>query len=77
VTWSGSPGAASVTIAGPGGNPTMSESGAVIYDRTSYVSGNSPPINIHRVTFTLSSPTTSTWTAYVSQPGATVTIEVN
>jgi hypothetical protein len=53
------------------------ESGAVVYDRTSYVSGASPPVNIHRVTFTLSSPPAGTWTALVSQPGATVTIEVS
>jgi hypothetical protein len=76
VSWSGS-GTASVTIAGPGGTPTLSESGAVVYDRTTYQSGSSTPTNIHRVTFTLSSPPTGTWTAYVSQSGATVTIEVS
>lgn len=76
VSWTGT-GTASVTIAGPGGTPTLSESGAVVYDRISYVSGSSTPTNIHRVTFTLSSPPTGTWTAYVSQSGATVTIEVS
>ena len=76
VLWTGT-GTASVTIAGPDGSPTMLESGAVIYDRTSYVSGTAPPTNIHRVTFTLSSPPAGTWTAYVSQSGATVTIEVS
>ncbi len=76
VSWSWT-GTASVSIAGPGGTPTMSESGAVVYDRTTYVSGSSTPTNIHRVTFTLSSPPTGAWTAYVSQAGATVTIEVS
>jgi hypothetical protein len=55
----------------------MFESGAVVYNRISYVSGASPPTNIHRVTFTLSSPPAGVWTAYVSQTGATVTIEVS
>lgn len=77
VSWTGPPGTASVTIAGPGGTPTLSESGAVVYDRVSYITGSSTPTNIHRVTFTLSSPPTGTWTAGVSQAGATVTIEVS
>jgi len=76
VTWVGT-GTASVTIVGPGGTPTMSESGGVVYNRISYVSGASSPTNIHRVTFTLSTPPAGVWTAYVSQSGATVTIEVN
>jgi len=77
VSWTGT-GTASVTIAGPSGNPTLSESGAVVYDRISYVSGSSTPTNIHRVAFTLSSPPTGTWTAYVSLSGSyTVTIEVS
>jgi hypothetical protein len=76
VSWTGS-GTASVTIAGPSGSPTLSESGAVVYDRTTYQSGSSTPTNIHRVTFTISSPPTGAWTAYVSQSGATVTIEVS
>jgi hypothetical protein len=76
VSWTGT-GAASVTIAGPGGTPSLSELGAVVYDRTTYQTGSSTPTNIHRVTFTLSSPPAGTWTAYVSQPGATVIIEVS
>jgi hypothetical protein len=77
ASWTGTSGTASVTIAGPGGTPTLSESGAVIYDRVSYVSGSSTPTYIHRVTFTLTSPPTGTWTASVSQTSATVTIEVS
>jgi len=79
VTWSGS-GTAAIYLAGPGGSPTLSESGAVIYDRVVYVSGSSTPTYIHRVTFTLSSPPTSTqtWNALVALTGSyTVTIEVN
>ena len=79
VTWSGS-GTAAIYLAGPGGSPTLSESGAVIYDRVVYVSGSSTPTYIHRVTFTLPSPPTSTqtWNALVSLTGSyTVTIEVN
>jgi len=78
VMWSGT-GTASVQISGPGGTPILSESGAVIYDRVTYASGSSTPINIHRVTFTLSpSPITAqTWTALVTVSGSyTVTIEV-
>jgi len=79
VTWTGS-GTAAIYLAGPGGSPTLSEPGAVIYDRVVYVSGSSTPTYIHRVTFTLSSPPTSTqtWNALVSLTGSyTVTIEVN
>ena len=77
VSWTGTLGTASVSIAGPGGTPTLSESGAVVYDRASYVSGSSTPTNIHRVTFTVTGQPTGTWTAYVSQTGAAVTIEVS
>jgi len=79
VTWSGS-GVAAIYLAGPGGSPTLSECGNVIYDRVVYVSGSSTPTYIHRVTFTLPSPPTSTqtWNALVSLTGSyTVTIEVN
>ena len=62
VTWTGT-GTASVTIAGPGGTPEYSESGAVVYNRISYVSGVSPPMNLHRVIFTLSSSAAGVWTA--------------
>jgi hypothetical protein len=79
VTWSGS-GAASVTLAGPGGSPTLSESGQTVYDRTTYGSGSTTPTNIHRVTFNISanSPTSpQTWTVLVSLSGSyTITIEV-
>ena len=79
VTWTGS-GTAAIYLAGPGGSPTLSEPGAVIYDRVVYVSGSSTPTYIHRVTFTLSPPptTTQTWNALTSLTGSyTVTIEVN
>lgn len=79
VSWSGS-GIAAIYLTGPGGSPTLTESGAVIYDRVVYVTGSSSPTYIHRVTFTLSpAPTsTQTWTALVSLSGSyTVTIEVN
>ena len=77
VSWAGTPGTTSVSIAGPGGTPTLSESGAVVYDRVSYVTGSSTPTNIHRVTFSVTGQPTGTWTAYVSQTGAAVTIEVS
>ena len=79
VLWTGT-GTASVQIAGPGGTPTLSESGAVIYDQISYISSSSTPTNIHRVTFTLSpSPASAqTWTALVTLSASyTVTIEVS
>lgn|GEM_PF-4822335 len=80
VTWTGS-GTVSVTLAGPGGTPTLSESGQVVYDRLTYASGSSTPTNIHRVTFNISSysPTSvQTWTVLVSLSASyTVTIEVS
>ncbi len=82
-TGSGAPPQGSVTIAGPGGTPTMSESGAVVYDRTSIaVSGTGNTYNlIHRVTFILTPPgSAQVWTAYVSLAGVssyTLTIEVS
>ncbi|HYW01517.1 MAG TPA: hypothetical protein VE862_08610 [Candidatus Acidoferrum sp.] len=79
VLWTGT-GTASVQISGPGGTPTLSESGAVIYDQISYISSSSTPTNIHRVTFTLNpSPASAqTWTAIVTSSASyTVTIEVS
>jgi hypothetical protein len=80
VTWTGS-GTSSVALAGPGGTPTLSESGEVVYDRLTYTSGSTTPTNIHRVTFNIStySPSTAqTWTVYVSlSTSYTVTIEVS
>jgi len=79
VSWSSS-GQAAIYLTGPGGSPTLTESGAIVYDRTVYVTGTTSPSYIHRVTFTLSpAPTTTqTWTALVSLSGSyTVTIEVN
>ena len=82
VSWTGTA-SASVTVAGPGGSPTLSESGAVGYDRTSIiVSGGSPTYaSIHRVTFTITAPTsTQTWSLLLSISGTStynVTIEVS
>jgi len=75
VTWAGTD-TASATIAAPNGTQ-YSESGALVYNRASDVSGASPPMNIHRVPFTLSNPPARVWTAYVSISGATLTIEVS
>jgi hypothetical protein len=80
---SGSPPSGSITIAGPGGTPTLSESGAVVYDRTSItVSGSTNTYSImHRATFTITAPgSAQTWTAYVSLAGVSnynVAIEVS
>jgi hypothetical protein len=82
-TGSGAPPQGSITIAGPGGTPSYSESGAVVYDRTSIaVSGITSTYNlIHRVTFTITAPgSAQVWTAYVSLSGVssyTLTIEVS
>ena len=81
ISWTGT-GTAPVTLVGPGGSPTLSESGAAVYDRTSIPTGSSTPTYIHRVTFTLSpSPSsTQTWTVLISiavPSGYTVTIEVS
>jgi hypothetical protein len=80
VTWTGS-GTGSVILAGPGATPTLSESGQAVYDRLTYVSGSSTPMNIHRVTFNISSyspGSAQTWTVYVSLSASyTVTIEVS
>ena len=84
-SWSGSgaPPSGSIVIAGPGGSPTLYESGAVVYDRTSIaVSGSTRTYSvIHRVTFTITAPTsTQVWTALVSLSGVStynVTIEVS
>jgi hypothetical protein len=80
---SGSPPLGSITIAGPGGTPTLSESGAVVYDRTSItVSGSTSTYSIiHRATFTITAPgSAQTWTALISLSGLTsynVAIEVS
>jgi len=80
---SGSPPSGSITIAGPGGTPTLEESGAVVYDRTSIaVSGSTSTYSIiHRATFTIAAPSSAqTWTATVSLPGISsynVAIEVS
>jgi hypothetical protein len=73
----------SLTISGPGGTPSYSESGAVVYDRTSIaVSGSTSTYDlIHRVTSTITAPgSAQVWTAYLSLTGAssyTLTIEVS
>jgi len=80
---SGSPPSGSITIAGPGGTPTLSESGAVVYDRTSItVSGSTSTYSIiHRATFTVSGiGSAQTWTALISLAGVSsynVAIEVS
>jgi hypothetical protein len=72
-----------ITIAGPGGNPMISESGGVVYDRTSIAvaGGTSTYSLIHRVTFTVTAPgSAQVWTAYVSLSGVSnynLTIEVS
>jgi hypothetical protein len=84
-SWSGSgaPPQGSITLAGPGANPTLQESGAVVYDRTSIaVSGGSNTyMLLHRVTFTITAPgSAQVWTALVSLSGVStynVTIEVS
>lgn len=84
-SWSGSgaPPSGSIVIAGPGGSPTLYESGAVVYDRTSIaVSGSTNTYSvIHRVTFTITAPSSAqVWTALVSLSGVStynVTIEVS
>jgi hypothetical protein len=82
VSWSGTASAA-VTIAGPNGSPTMSESAGIIYDRTSIVVSGSmtTTASIHRVTFTITAPTSAqAWTLLLSISGASnynVTIEVS
>ena len=84
-SWSGSgaPPQGSITLAGPGANPTLQESGAVVYDRTSIaVSGGSNTyMLLHRVTFTITAPSSAqVWTALVSLSGVStynVTIEVS
>lgn len=82
VSWTGT-GTAAVTIAGPGGSPTISESAGVIYDRTSIIvtGGTSTSSNIHRVTFTISPPASlQSWMLLLSISGTTtynVTIEVS
>jgi len=80
---SGSPPLGSITIAGPGGTPTLQESAAVVYDRTSItVSGGTSTYSIiHRATFTIDPlGSAQTWTALVSLPGISsynVAIEVS
>jgi hypothetical protein len=79
---SGSPPLGSITVAGPGGTPTLGESGAGVYDRTSItVSGSTSTYSIiHRATFTITAPgSAQVWIAYVSLAGVTnynVAIEV-
>lgn len=80
---SSAPPAASLTIAGPLGSPTLAETAGTVYDRTSItVTSGTPTYNvIHRVTWTVSAPgSAQVWTVYVSLSGAssyTVTIEVS
>jgi len=82
-TGSGAPPLGSITIAGPGGTPTLQESAAVVYDRTSIsVSGSTTTYSIiHRATFTITAPgSTQTWTALISISGVSsynVAIEVS
>jgi hypothetical protein len=82
-TGSGAPSSGNIMIAGPSGTPTLYESGAVVYDRTSIaVSGGSNSYSIiHRVTFTITAPgSAQVWTALVSLSGVSsynVTIEVS
>jgi hypothetical protein len=84
-SWSGSgaPPQGSIIVAGPGANPTLQESGAVVYDRTSIaVSGSSNTYALlHRVTFTITAPgSAQVWTALVSLSGVSaynITIEVS
>lgn len=80
---SGSPPSGSITIVGPGGTPTLGESAAVVYDRTSIaVSGGTNTYSIiHRATFTISAPgSAQVWTALISLSGVSnynVAIEVS
>jgi hypothetical protein len=80
---SGSPPSGSITIAGPGGTPTLGESGAVVYDRTSITVSESTSTYsiIHRATFTITAPgSAQTWTALISLSGVSnynVAIEVS
>lgn len=81
VSWAG-PGTAPVTLAGPGGSPILSESAAIVYDRTLIPTGASTSTYLHRVTFTLIPPpsSTQTWNVLISpslSSSYTVTIEVN
>jgi len=73
----------SITIAGPGGTPTLQESGAVVYDRiliTATGGANTYSI-IHRATFTITAPgSAQIWTALVSLSGVSnfsVAIEIS
>jgi len=82
-TGAGAPPLGSITIAGPGGTPTLQESGAVVYDRTSITvsGGTSTYAIIHRATFTITAPgSAQTWTALISLAGVSnynVAIEVS
>jgi len=84
-SWSGtgSPPQGSIAIAGPGGTPTLQESAAVTYDRTSIsVSGSTTTYSIiHRATFTITAPgSTQAWTALISISGVSnynVAVEVS
>jgi len=82
-TGSGAPPLGSIAIAGPGGTPTLQESAAVTYDRTSIsVSGSTTTYSIiHRATFTITAPgSIQTWTALISISGVSnynVTVEVS
>lgn len=80
VTSTGS-GSTPVYLAGPGGTPLYPESSGVIYNRISNPTVVSAPTLIHRVTFTITPPSSAqTWTALVSLslPGSyTVTVEVS
>jgi len=82
-TGSGAPPSGAITIAGPGDNPVMQDSGAVVYDRTSIVvsGGTNTYSLIHRVTFTIAPPASAeVWTALVSLSGVSsynLTIEVS
>jgi hypothetical protein len=81
VSWGGS-GSAPVTLVGPSNFPILSESAAIVYDRTLIPTGSATSTYLHRVTFTLNpSPSSAqTWNVLISlslSGSYTVTIEVN
>jgi len=73
----------SITIAGPGGTPTLQESGAVVYDRIliTATGGTNTYSIIHRATFTITAPgSAQIWTALISLSGVSnfsVAIEIS
>jgi len=82
-TGSGAPPLGSITIAGPGGTPTLQESGAVVYDRIliTATGGTNTYSIIHRATFTITAPgSAQIWTALISLSGVSnfsVAIEIS